>query len=81
MDTVKKGDFIKIDYVAKVKDTGFVFDLTSEEIAKKEKIYREGDDYTPATLVVGAGHVLKGLDSKLEGAEIGKKLAVDVNTD
>lgn len=80
-ETVKKGDFITIDYIARVKDTGQIFDLTSEEIAKKEKIFREGDEYKPATVVVGAGHVLKGLDSQLEGLEIGKKATLEVNSD
>jgi len=34
-DLVKKGDFIAIDYVGKVKETGQIFDLTNEEVAKK----------------------------------------------
>ena len=81
MDKAKKGDFLKIDYIGKVKDTGFIFDLTSEEIAKKEKIYRDGDEYKPAVMVVGGGHVLRGLDSQLEGAEVGKKITVEVKSD
>ncbi len=80
-DLIKKGDFISIDYIARVKDTGQIFDLTNEEIAKKEKIFREGDNYEPATVVVGAGHVLKGLDKQLEGLEIGKKVKLEVNSD
>ncbi|HIJ99933.1 TPA: peptidylprolyl isomerase [archaeon] len=80
-ETVHKGDFITIDYIARVKDTGQIFDLTNEETAKKEKIYREGDEYKPATVVVGAGHVLKGLDGQLEGLEIGKKTRLEVNSD
>src|SRR3989344_5391822 len=81
MVLTKKGDFIKIDYIAKVKESGFIFDLTLGDIAKKEKIYREGDEYVPAALVIGAGHVLKGLDSQLEGVEIGKKIAAEVKPD
>ncbi len=80
-DTAKKGDFITIDYVGKVKDSGQIFDLTSEEIAKKEKIHREGDEYAPAIIVVGAGHVLKGLDKQLEGLELGKKVTLEVSSD
>ena len=32
---LQKGDFILIDYVAKVKETNEVFDTTQEEVAKK----------------------------------------------
>ena len=80
-DLVKKGDFIAIDYVGKVKETGQIFDLTNEEVAKKEKIHQEGDKFEPSTIVVGAGHVLKGLDVQLEDLEIGKKVTLEISSD
>ena len=58
----EKGDFVFIDYVAKVKETGEVFDATTEEIARKEKLYREGEIYEPNLIVIGEGWVLKTLD-------------------
>ncbi len=77
-EKTKKGDFIRIDYIGKIKESGYIFDLTKEDIAKKEKIFREGDEYKPINLVVGGKHVIRGLDSKLEGVEIGKQLVIDV---
>lgn len=67
MGKVKEGDFISLDYVGTVKDTGQVFDLTDEGTAKQEGVYDEEADYSPATIVVGAGHVVEGLDQKLVG--------------
>ena len=42
---MKKGDFIKIDYVGRVSLTGEIFDLTIEDIAKKEGIFDEKRKY------------------------------------
>ena len=52
---IEKGDFILIDYVAKVKETGEVFDTTTEEVAKKERLYKEGEIYESKLVVVGEG--------------------------
>ena len=73
---LKKGDFAKIDYVARIKSTGMIFDLTDEKIAKKEGIFSEKAKYEPATIVVGARHLLKGLDDQLEGKESGKDYTI-----
>lgn len=59
---LQKGDFILIDYTAKVKETGEVFDTTNEEIAKKEHLHKEGEIYEPKLIVVGEGWMLKTLD-------------------
>ena len=77
-EKIKEGDFIQIEYIGKVKGTGKIFDLTSEDLAKKEGIYDKDTKYGPITIVVGAGHVLKGLDNALVGAEVGKKLNVTI---
>jgi len=52
---VKKGDFILVEYVGKVKETGEVFDTTQEEVAKEERLYKEGEIYEPKLVVVGEG--------------------------
>jgi peptidylprolyl isomerase len=70
--TLQKGDFIIVDYVAKVKETGEVFDTTNEETAKKEHLFKEGDIYEPKLVVIGEGWVLKALDEGLATMEIGK---------
>jgi peptidylprolyl isomerase len=75
---LEKGDFVLLDYVAKVKETGEVFDTTIEETAKKEHLYKEGEIYEPKLVVVGEGWVLKALDEGLTTMEIGKTTSVEV---
>ncbi|MCJ7614312.1 FKBP-type peptidyl-prolyl cis-trans isomerase, partial [Candidatus Bathyarchaeota archaeon] len=70
---IQKSDFIVVDYTGKVKETGEVFDTTSEEIAKENKLYKEGDIYEPRLVVVGEGWVLKALDEALLTFKLNKK--------
>jgi peptidylprolyl isomerase len=76
--SLQKGDFILMDYVAKVKETGEIFDTTIEEIAKKEHLYKEGDIYESKLVVIGEGWVLKALDDSLAAMEVGKPTAVEI---
>jgi peptidylprolyl isomerase len=73
-----KSDFILIDYVAKVKQTGEVFDTTIEDVAKKEKLYKEGEIYEPKLVTVGEGWVLKALDESLAKLELGKTTTIEI---
>jgi len=77
----QKGDFTLIEYVAKVKETGEVFDTTKEETAKKERLYKEGDIYEPKLVVIGEGWVLKALDESLLNFEAGKTNSVEIPPD
>jgi len=74
----EKGDFLLIDYVAKVKETGEVFDTTIEDIAKKERLYKEGELYEPKLVVVGEGWLLKTLDESLLNMELKKPATVEI---
>jgi len=76
---LQKGDFILIDYTAKVKETGEVFDTTIEETAKKEHLYKEGEIYEPKLVVLGEGWVLKVLDESLATMEVGKTASVEIS--
>jgi FKBP-type peptidyl-prolyl cis-trans isomerase 2 len=78
---LEKGSFILIDYVAKVKETGEVFDTTIEETAKKEHLYKEGEIYEPKLVVIGEGWVLKSLDESLASMEIEKPNSVEIPPD
>lgn len=75
---LRKGNFILIDYVARVKETGEVFDTTIEETAKKERLYKEGEIYEPKLVVIGEGWVLKALDESLITVEVGKTASVEI---
>jgi len=73
---IKEGDFVNIDYVGEVD--GKIFDLTDEKLAKEKGLYEENKKYGPVTIVVGAGHVIKGLDESLIGKNVGDEYEVDV---
>lgn len=75
---LQNGDFILIDYIARVKETGEVFDTTIEDTAKKERLYKEGEIYEPKLVVIGEGWVLKPLDESLTTMEVGKSSSVEI---
>ena len=74
-----KGDFILLNYSAKVKETSEIFDTTFEETAKKEQLYKEGEVYEPKLIVVGEGWVLKTLDEALLTMKLGKTQIVEIS--
>ncbi|HIQ03278.1 MAG TPA: peptidylprolyl isomerase [Desulfurococcales archaeon] len=73
-----KGDFLLIDYIAKIKETNEVFDTTMEEVAKKEKIYREDKVYEPLLVIIGEGRVVRGLEEELQKMNVGEEKEVEV---
>ena len=75
---LQKGDFILIDYTAKVKETNEVFDTTIEETAKKEHLHKEGEIHEPKLVVIGEGWVLKALDESLTTMEPNKAQSVEI---
>ena len=74
----KIGEFLLIDHVAKVKETGEVFDTTIEDIAKQERLYKEEEIYEPKLVVVGEGWLLKTLDESLLNMKLNKPATVEI---
>ena len=70
--SIKKHDFIELEYTGRLKDTKEVFDTTDEKTAKDSKIFSEKAEYKPIIICVGEAHLLKGLDEFIEGKELGK---------
>ncbi len=70
---MKDGDFVEIDFVGKVKDTGEIFDLTSEAEAKKEGIYDKEHKYGPVLVVVGSKSVVPGVEEKIREMSVGEE--------
>jgi len=68
---IKKGDFIEMDFVGKIKDTNEIFDLTKESVAKEKKLYNPRFSYKPVIICVGDGDLIKGLDEKIIGKDKG----------
>jgi FKBP-type peptidyl-prolyl cis-trans isomerase 2 len=69
---VKKDDFIEIDYTGRLKEDNSVFDTTNEQLAKDEGIHNPNTGYGPVIICLGQKQLIKGLDAKLEGKELGK---------
>jgi FKBP-type peptidyl-prolyl cis-trans isomerase 2 len=62
-ENVKAGDFIELDYTAKIKNNDLVFDTTIEADAKKHGIHSKKVEYKPLVVKVGQGQLVKGLDA------------------
>lgn len=76
---MKEGDFIRIDYVGRISESGEIFDLTKEDIAKKEGIFNPNVKYNPVPVVIGGNFVVKGLENELKKMKVGEKKKMTVN--
>tara|TARA_B100000029_G_scaffold64998_1_gene58160 strand:+ start:147 stop:893 length:747 start_codon:yes stop_codon:yes gene_type:complete len=79
--TLKKGQLILLDYTAKIKDTGEVFETTIEEDAKKNSIHEPNIKYQPKLVSVGESWVIKGLDDALPETSVGDKKTIEVSSE
>ena len=77
METVRKRDFIEIEYTGKIKEDNTIFDTTDEKVAKENNLH--GHDFSPAVICIGEEQILKGIDKNLDGKEIGREYEFDVN--
>ncbi|MBN2251567.1 MAG: peptidylprolyl isomerase [Candidatus Altiarchaeota archaeon] len=68
---------VKVSYTGRIKE-GEVFDSTDEETAKKENIYEPKRIYKPMPVVVGEGHLLKGLDEALKDMKEGEEKRMEL---
>jgi len=75
---MKEGDFIRIDYVGRITESGEIFDLTKEDVAKKENIFRPEVNYGPVPVIIGAGVVVRGLENELKKMNVGNKKKIIV---
>jgi FKBP-type peptidyl-prolyl cis-trans isomerase 2 len=75
---LENGDFVRINYTGRIKDSGEVFDTTIEKVAKDSGNYDEKVTFKAAPMVMGAGHAIKGLDEGLRGMEVGEKKKFDI---
>ena len=79
--TFDKGSLILLDYTARIKDNGEIFETTVEEDAKKSNLYDPTRKYEPRLISVGEGWVLKGLDEALTSTDVGQKLSIEISPD
>jgi peptidylprolyl isomerase/FKBP-type peptidyl-prolyl cis-trans isomerase SlyD len=77
-NVVSDGNLIYIDYVARTKEDGKIFDLTLEEVAKKEGLFKENDRYEPMLVAMGWKWLLPALEEQLVGMKIGESKTVEI---
>ncbi len=77
-DVVEKGSLIYVDYVGRTKNDGKVFDLTLEEVAKEEGLYKENGYYEPMLVAVGWNWMLEALEDEFVGMKVGESKTVEV---
>lgn len=78
MIKMKEGDFIRVDYVGKIKESGEIFDLTEEKVAKERGIYTPNFKYGSVPIVIGGGFLVKGLEEELKRMRIGERKKIIV---
>jgi FKBP-type peptidyl-prolyl cis-trans isomerase 2 len=74
---MQKGDVIRINYIGRL-ESGEIFDITYEDVAKKEGVYSQRIKYGPVTIIVGAGFVIPGIDNALKEMNVGEKKSIAV---
>jgi len=70
---MENGTFVQIEYVGKIKESGEIFDLTYENLAKEKKIYNPNVKYGPITIIIGNKQILASLDGKIKEMTVGEK--------
>jgi len=71
-------DFIEIEYTGRIQETNQIFDLTSEELAKKENIHNPQAQYGPKVICLGEKHILPALDRFLMDKEPNKTYKIEL---
>jgi peptidylprolyl isomerase len=79
MAKIKTGDFLKISFTLKVKDSGQIIETTDEKVAKKANIFDEKNSYGQRLMIVGNDEMyLKKLNESIVGKDVGEKFKVSI---
>jgi FKBP-type peptidyl-prolyl cis-trans isomerase 2 len=75
---MKEGDFVLVDFVGRVKESGEIFDLTIESVAKENGIYDPNFSYKPVPVIIGSHMIIKGVEEALASMEVNEKKKITV---
>jgi len=78
---MENGQFVKINYVGRVKGTDEIFDLTDEAIAKENKLYDSKARYGPVTVIIGEQMILPGLEEEIKKMKAGERKTIELPPD
>ncbi|MBR9676477.1 peptidylprolyl isomerase [Candidatus Woesearchaeota archaeon] len=79
--SIKKGDFIELNYTGRTSDDGLVFDTTSQEVAKTSEAPTKRTTYEPIIVCVGEKQLIKGVDDSLIGKTLGKTYTIKLSAE
>ncbi len=71
-------DIVYIDYIAKVKETGEIIDVTNEQIAKELGVYNPNIKYEALPVILGKGFIIKGLEEELLKMKEGEEKEIEI---
>lgn len=78
---IDNGDFVRVNFTGKIKDTDDVFDTTFDEVAQEAGIFEENKTYKPIPIVVGGNHLLPAIEEAIKGLDAGDKKTVEVDAE
>ena len=78
---IDNGDFVRVNFTGKIKDTDDVFDTTYDEIAQEAGIFEENKTYKPIPIVVGGNHLLPAIEEAIKGLEAGDQKTIEVESE
>jgi FKBP-type peptidyl-prolyl cis-trans isomerase 2 len=78
---MKEGDFVRVNYVGTIKESGLVFEVTDAEEAKKRGLFNPQNTYGTLPAIIGAGFVIKGLEDALRGLKLKEKKKVTIKAE
>lgn len=77
---MQNGDFVKINYVGRIKETNDIFDLTDEAVAKKEKVHMHDAVYGPVTVILGEKMILPALEEEIKNMKAGETKNIELDS-
>ena len=78
---INDGDFVRVNFTGKIKETDDVFDTTFEEVAIEAGLYDENKTYKPIPIVVGGNHLLPAIEEEITGLEEGDSKHIEVDSE
>ena len=78
---IENGNFVRVNFTGKIKETDEVFDTTYDEIAQEAGIFDENKTYKPIPIVVGGNHLLPSIEEAIIGLDAGESKTVEVESE
>ena len=78
---IDNGDFVRVNFTGKIKDTDDVFDTTYDEIAQEAGIFDENKTYKAIPIVVGGNHLLPAIEEAIIGLNEGETKHIEVDSE